>query len=202
MPAPAPLPVPVLMAKGRPVPLLRPDGRPLNLIRVGIGWQPAPRSGLLGALGLHRRGHLGTFAALYSHGRFLDVLFADNPVNPDESLAHSTALLADDTAEAGDTEAFFARLSRLPPHTDRIVFAVGSFDGSTFETVRNAHCRLVDESAGVELARCTFPVTGPHTALIMAQLTRTAGAWTMTAIGDPAACTTFPELLRAMQLHR
>ncbi|MBC9713868.1 TerD family protein [Streptomyces sp. TRM66268-LWL] len=194
--------MPVLMAKGQQVPLIRPDGRPLNLIRVGIGWQPAPRSGLLGALGLHHRGHLGTFAALYNHGQFLDVLFADNPINPDESVEHSTALMAEDAADAGDTESFFARLSRLPPHADRIVFAVSSFDGSTFETVRHAHCRLVDESAGVELARYTFPVTGPHTALIMAQLTRTAEAWTMTAIGEPATCTTFPDLLRAIQRHR
>ncbi|WP_369228590.1 hypothetical protein AB5J52_49065 (plasmid) [Streptomyces sp. R39] len=40
--------MPVLMAKGQQVPLSRPDGRPLSLMRVGIGWQPAPRPGLPG----------------------------------------------------------------------------------------------------------------------------------------------------------
>ncbi|MFC7308127.1 TerD family protein [Streptomyces monticola] len=193
--------MPVLMAKGQQVPLHRPDGRPLNLMRMGIGWQHAPRPALLGALGLHRRGRLGAFAVLYGHGRFLDALFADNPRNPDESIEHLTGLVAEDTPAAGDSESFFARLSRLPPHADRIVFAVSSFDGSTFETVQSAHCRLVDESRGHELARYTFPAQGPHTALIMAEVTRTAGAWTMTAIGEPATCATFGDLLQAIERH-
>lgn len=66
-------------------------------MHMGIGWQPAPRPGLLGALGLHHRGRLGTFAVPYSHGRFLDVLFADNPRNPDESIEHITGFTAEDT---------------------------------------------------------------------------------------------------------
>ncbi|MDG4859165.1 TerD family protein [Streptomyces sp. T-3] len=191
--------MPVLMAKGQQTPLTRPDGRPLSLMRMGIGWQPAPRPGLLGVLGPHRRAHLGSFAVLYGRGRFLDVLFVDNPTNPDGSVEYAAGLVAEDTAGDGDTESFFARLSRLPPHADRMVFAVSSFDGSTFETVRSAHCRLVDESQGHELARYAFPAEGPHTALIMAEVTRTAGAWTMTAIGEPATCTTFADLLRAIE---
>lgn len=70
------------MAKGQQVSLNRPYVRPLDLVRMGIGRQPAPRPGLLGTLGLRPRGNLGTFAVLYGNGRFLDVLFADNPINP------------------------------------------------------------------------------------------------------------------------
>ncbi|MCX3061975.1 TerD family protein [Streptomyces beihaiensis] len=194
--------MPVLMAKGQRLPLNGPDGRPLNLISMGIGWQPALRPGLLGALGPHRRGRLGSFAVLYGRGRFLDALFSENPTNPDESIEHSTGLPSQDTAGEDDTESFAARLSRLPPHADRVVFAVSSFDGSTFETVHSAHCRLVDESRGLELARYVFPAQGPHTALILADLTRAAGAeWTMTALGEPAACATFADLLRAIERH-
>ncbi|MFE7808277.1 TerD family protein [Streptomyces sp. NPDC057430] len=102
-------------------------------------------------------------------------------------------------AGEGDNESFVACLSRLPPHADGIVFAVSSFDGSTFETVQSAHCRIVDESLGRELARYGLPAHGPHTALIMAEVTRGTGAWTMAAIGEPVACTTFADLLQAAE---
>ncbi|MEU3424506.1 TerD family protein [Streptomyces gardneri] len=87
-----------------------------------------------------------------------------------------------------------------PPYADRVVFAVSSFDGSTFETVQSAHCRIVDESLGHELARYVLPAHGPHTALIMAEVTRAGGAWTMTALGEPVACTTFADLLQAAEV--
>lgn len=80
-------------------------------MRMGIGWQPAPRPGLLGAIGRHRRGRLGSFAVLYGHGRFLDALFADNPVYPaypDESIEHIAGLVVEDTAGEGDCTAHTA----------------------------------------------------------------------------------------------
>ncbi|MCM1976504.1 hypothetical protein [Streptomyces sp. G1] len=104
---------------------------------MGIGWRPAPRPGLLGAFGRHRPGRLGSFAVLYGHGRFLDALFADNPVypaHPDEFTEHLAGLVVEDTAGEGDTGSFFARLSRLPPHADRIVFVVSSFEPATCTT--------------------------------------------------------------------
>jgi len=190
--------MPHLMAKGQQVPLSRADGRPLTLMRMGIGWQRAPRPGLLGTLGRRGRGRFGTFALLYGEGRFLDVLFTENPVHPEGFVEHVTGLVVEDTADMGDNESFFARLSRLSPHADRVVFALSSFDGGTFETVHRAHCRLVDESLGHELARYTFPAAGPHTALVMAELRRTAGAWTMTAVGQPLVCPTFTDLREAV----
>lgn len=169
---------------------------------MGIGWQQAASPGLLGALGLPGRGRLGTFAVLYSRRRFLDTLFAENPTNADESIEHRTGPPARHTAGDGDTESFFARLSRLPPHADSIVFAVSSFDYSTFETAHSAHCRLVDESRGRELARYTFPAHGPRMALILADVTRAAGAeWIMTTLGEPATRTTLVDLLRAIECH-
>ncbi|MEU0403070.1 TerD family protein [Streptomyces sp. NPDC006197] len=180
--------MPVLMAKGQQVQLHTADGRPLNLMRMGIGWQSAPCTG-----------PLGTFALLYGHGRFLDALFAENPAHPDGSIEHIAGPVTANTADAEDNESFVAHLSRLPPHADRIVFAVSSFDGSTFETVQSVHCRIVDESLGHEPARYAFPAHGLHTALIVAEVTRAGGAWTMTALGEPVACTTFADLLRAAE---
>jgi tellurium resistance protein TerZ len=165
---------------------------------MGIGWQSAARPGLLRTLGL-RRLRLGTFALLYGQGQFLDVLFTENPVHPDGSVEHITGLVVEGTVSAGDNESFFARLSRLPVHADRIVFAVSSFDGRTFETVHRVHCRLIDESQGQELARYTLPATGPHTALIMAEMTRTGDTWTMAAVGRPISCATFTDLREAAE---
>ncbi|GEB58156.1 MULTISPECIES: TerD family protein [Streptomyces] len=188
--------MPIPMAKDQRVPLNRADGCPLNLMRMGIGWQSAPCSG---SPGLFRLGRLGTFALLYGRGRFLDALFAENPTHPDASIEHIAGPVAENIAGEGDNESFVARLSRLPPYADRVVFAVSSFDGSTFETVQSAHCRIVDESLGHELARYVLPAHGPHTALIMAEVTRAGGAWTMTALGEPVACTTFADLLQAAE---
>ncbi|MFG2639883.1 TerD family protein [Streptomyces sp. NPDC048370] len=133
------------MAKGRQVPLHTADGRPLNLVRMGIGWRSAPHPGSLGPC---RHGRLSSFALLYGQGRFLDTVFAENPAHPDGSIEHIAGPVVEDIAGDGDQESFVARLSRLPPHADRIVFAVSSFHGSTFETVQSAHCRVVDERLG------------------------------------------------------
>jgi tellurium resistance protein TerZ len=35
----------------------------------------------------------------------------------------------------------------------------------------------------------------------MAEVTRAAGAWTLTAIGEPATCTTFADLLQSIERH-
>ncbi|MFD6246700.1 TerD family protein [Streptomyces roseolus] len=152
-----------------------------------------------GSLGPHQRRRLDTFALLYGHGRFLDALFAEDPAHPDASAEHTAGPVAESIAGEGDDESFVARLSRLPPHTDRIVFAVSSFDGSTFETVQSAHCRIVDEGLGHEPVRYAFPAHGPHKALIMAEVTRVAGSWIMTALGEPVACTAFADLLQAAE---
>ncbi|MEU4076859.1 TerD family protein [Streptomyces venezuelae] len=124
---------------------------------------------------------------------------AENRAHPDGSIEHIAGPVVEDIAGGGDQESFVARLSRLPPQADRSVFTVSSFDGSTFETVRSAHCRVVDERLGHELARYAFPAYGRHTALIMAEVTRADGAWTMTALCEPVACTTFADLLRAAE---
>ncbi|MEU6987968.1 TerD family protein [Streptomyces sp. NPDC046324] len=66
-------------------------------------------------------------------------MFAENPTHPDASIEHIAGPVAENIAGGGDKESFVAPLSRLPPHADRVVFAVSSFDGSTFRTVQSAH---------------------------------------------------------------
>lgn len=57
----------------------------------------------------------------------------------------------------------------MPAEADQIVFTVNCFTGATFDEVENAYRRLVDESTGVELARCALSGGGRHTAQIMAK---------------------------------
>ncbi|AXE23409.1 TerD family protein [Streptomyces globosus] len=180
--------MPVLMAKGRQVPLRTADGRPLHLMRMAIGRRSAPRSG---SLCPGRRGRFGAFGLLYGQGRFPDAVFADSPAHPDGSIEHFAGPVVENVAGEEGKESFVARLPRLPPHADRLEFGVSSFDGSTFEAVQSAHCRIVDDGLGHKLARYAFPAHGLHAALIMAAVTRAGGAGTMKALGAPVACTTF-----------
>ncbi|MFE0103583.1 TerD family protein [Streptomyces sp. NPDC059009] len=202
--------MPVLMAKGQQIELTKDNGRPLGLMRMGIGWHTTPHHGLLGALGRRHRVHLGTFAVLYGRGRFIDVIFTENPASPDGSIEHTGRPLPRGIGAEGDKRAKGDRddkeyvcvnLSRLPASADRIVFVVSSFSGQTFEQVGNAYCRLVDESSGREFARYTFTEAGPHTSLIMADVRRNGGGWGMSAIGRTAAGQTFPDLLRVIDDH-
>ncbi|THC47399.1 hypothetical protein E7X58_28270 [Streptomyces sp. A1499] len=112
---------------------------------MGIGWRPAPHPG---SPEHRRRGRLGTVALLYGQGRFLDAVFAENRTHPDGSIEHIAGPVAEDIAGDGDKEAYVARLPRLPPHANHVVFAASSFDGSAFETVQSAHCRFVDGEPG------------------------------------------------------
>ncbi|MFI0263099.1 TerD family protein [Streptomyces sp. NPDC017056] len=191
----------MLMSKGQQLHLTKPDGHPLTLMSMNLGWKIARDQGLLGPLGRRRRAHLGSFAVLYGHGRFIDVIFSDNPVSPDGSIEHSDGPMPDGIGAKDDRMFFFVQLSKLPPRADRIVFVVSSFAGSTFEGVRSAHCRLVDESFGREIARYTFAGGGKHTALIMAEVRRAHSDWHMTAIGEPATGQTFDDLLQAIDRH-
>ena len=76
-------------------------------------------------------------------------------------------------ARAGeDDESILVDLLQVPEHVNQIVFTVNSYTGQTFEEVQNAHCRLVDESTGQELARYSLTGGGAHTGQVMAKVQR------------------------------
>ncbi|MGC4971637.1 TerD family protein [Streptomyces sp. DT199] len=191
----------VNMSKGQQISLSKSDGTALTSVRMGLGWQAAPRKGFLAKLTGAREIDLDASAVLFAAGQTTDVVFFQHLVSDDGSVRHTGDNLTGGAGTGGDDEAILVDLARVPSHIDQIVFTVNSFTGQTFAEVQNAFCRLVDETTGAELARYTLTGGGDHTAQIMAKVHRSGGGWQMKAIGAPATGRTFQDLLPAITPH-
>ncbi|MEU7042516.1 TerD family protein [Streptomyces varsoviensis] len=186
----------VNLAKGQGISLKKADGGTLTAVRMGLGWQAAPRRGLFGSR--TKEIDLDASAVLFAEGEPVDVVYFHHLVSNDGSVQHTGDNLVGGAGQGGDDEAILVDLQRVPVHVDQIVFTVNSFTGQTFAEVKNAFCRLVDETNGQELARYTLDGGGPYTAQIMAKVHRSGDGWQMTAIGVPANGRTFQDLLPAI----
>jgi tellurium resistance protein TerZ len=191
--------VTVNMTKGQKISLSKADGGSLTAIRMGLGWQAAPRRGLFGSR--TREIDLDASAVLFADKQPVDVVFFQHLTSDDGSVRHTGDNLVGGAGQGGDDESILVDLQRVPVHVDQIVFTVNSFTGQSFAEVQNAFCRLVDETNGQELARYTLSGGGTHTAQIMAKLHRDGGSWQLKAIGEPAAGRTFQDLLPAVAAH-
>ncbi|MDI5963160.1 TerD family protein [Streptantibioticus silvisoli] len=189
----------VNLAKGQQVSLTKSGGGTLSAVRMGLGWQAAPRRGLFGRR--TREIDLDASAVLFAAGDLVDVVFFQHLISNDGSVRHTGDNLVGGVGQGGDDESILVDLQRVPVHVDQIVFTVNSFTGQTFAEVENAFCRLVDETNGQELARHTLTGGGPYTAQIMAKVHRSGDGWAMTAIGAPAAGRTFKDLMPAIGSH-
>ena len=169
---------------------------------MGLGWQAAARKGLFGSL-RRREIDLDASAVLYdAEGRLADVVFFQHLVSNDGSVRHTGDNLVGGAGAGEDDESILVDLTQVPPAIRQIVFTVNSYTGQTFQEVENAHCRLVDESTGRELARYTLSGGGPHTGQVMAKVFRNGdGEWQMLAIGSPARGRTFQDMLPAIAPH-
>jgi tellurium resistance protein TerZ len=191
--------VTVNMSKGQSISLQKSDGGTLTAVRMGLGWQAAPRRGLFGSR--TREVDLDASAVLFADRQPTDVVFFRHLVSDDGSVRHTGDNLVGGAGQGGDDEAILVDLQRVPVHVDQIVFTVNSFTGQTFAEVQNAFCRLVDENNGEELARYTLTGGGAYTAQIMAKVQRMDGAWQMKALGEPAQGRTFQDLMPHIVAH-
>jgi tellurium resistance protein TerZ len=181
--------VTVNMTKGQKISLSKADGGSLSAVRMGLGWQAAPRT---------REIDLDASAVLFADKQPVDVVFFRHLVSDDGSVRHTGDNLVGGAGQGGDDESIIVDLQRVPVHVDQIVFTVNSFTGQTFAEVQNAFCRLVDETNGEELARYTLTGGGQYTAQIMAKVQRGTTGWSMTAIGTAANGRTFQDLIPAI----
>ncbi|MDI3420917.1 TerD family protein [Streptomyces luteolus] len=191
----------VNLSKGQQISLSKSDGSSLTAVRMGLGWQSAPRKGFLAKLTGAREIDLDASAVLFAGQKPVDVVFFQHLVSDDGSVRHTGDNLVGGAGQGGDDEAILVDLARVPVHVDQIVFTVNSFTGQTFTEVQNAFCRLVDETNGQELARYTLTGGGNHTAQIMAKVHRVGGGWQLKAIGEPATGRTFQDLMPSIASH-
>ncbi|MFF6992377.1 TerD family protein [Streptomyces sp. NPDC010273] len=191
----------VNLGKGQQISLSKSDGSSLSSVRMGLGWQAAPRKGFLAKLAGSREIDLDASALLFAGREPVDVVYFQHLTSDDGSVRHTGDNLTGGAGAGGDDEMILVDLGHVPDRVDQIVFTVNSFTGQTFAEVENAFCRLVDETNGQELARYTLSGGGTHTAQIMAKLHRDGGSWQLKAIGEPAAGRTFQDLLPAVAAH-
>ncbi|TKA00602.1 TerD family protein [Actinacidiphila oryziradicis] len=191
----------VNLAKGQQISLTKSDGGTLGRVRMGLGWQAAPRKGFLAKLMGPQEIDLDASAVLFAGTEPVDVVFFQHLTSDDGSVRHTGDNLVGGAGLGADDESIVVDLPHVPAHIDQIVFTVNSFTGQTFTEVQNAFCRLVDETTDQELARYTLTGGGPYTAQIMAKVRRAAGGWQMAAIGEPANGRTFKDLMPAITPH-
>jgi tellurium resistance protein TerZ len=184
------------LSKGQGISLQKSDGGNLTAVRMGLGWQAAPRRGLFGSR--TKEIDLDASAVLFADKQPVDVVFFRHLVSDDGSVRHTGDNVVGGAGQGGDDEAILVDLQRVPVHIDQIIFTVNSFTGQTFAEVQNAFCRIVDESNGEELARYTLTGGGRYTAQIMAKVHRVGSGWQMTALGSAADGRTFQDLLPAI----
>ncbi|GAA2495006.1 TerD family protein [Streptomyces gobitricini] len=190
----------ITLTKGQQISLEKSDGGKLSVVRMGLGWQAAPRKGFLARL-TAKEIDLDASAVLFAGREPVDVVFFQHLVSDDGSVRHTGDNLVGGAGQGGDDESILVDLGRLPVHVDQIVFTVNSFTGQTFAEVENAFCRLIDENTGQELARYTLSGGGAYTAQIMAKVHRAGAGWNMSAIGEPANGRTFQDLLPVIASH-
>lgn len=182
----------VSLAKGQSVSLTTGDGSSMTHVRIALGWD-AVRQGLFGGF----RGadvDMDASAILYdATGAHLDQAWFRQLKSRDGAVVHT----GDNRTGAGegDDESIIVHLDRMPAEVAQIVFTINSFTGQSFAQIQNAFCRLVDENSRTEIARFDVSQTGPHTAEIMAKVSRQEGGWAMTALGEIGNGRTFQDLL-------
>lgn len=189
----------ISLTKGQKVSLAKRDGGSLSVVRMGLGWDAVKKRGLFGSKS--QQVDLDASALLFDvSDNLVDAVWFRQLRSQDGSVQHTGDNLTG--AGEGDDETILVDLTRLSPAIGQIVFVVNSFTGQDFSQVKNAFCRLVDQTTGDELARYVLSGSGRHNAQIMAKVARgEGGGWTMTAVGAVASGRTFQELLPVTAGH-
>jgi stress response protein SCP2 len=182
------------LTKGQEWVLATEDGQPLTRLRIGLGWDHERTAGFIGTGAPHI--DLDASAVEYAGDQYADLVFYNNLQTRDGSVVH----LGDNLTGhgEGDDEVLTVDLTRVHRQVDTIVFLVSSYQGHTFEWIRNAYCRLVDEH-DVELARFTLTGGVPQTGLAMAKIFRDGEQWRLRAIGEGIAAKIPSESVEALR---
>lgn len=187
------------LQKGQALSLKKSNGADLTKVRMGLGWDAAAptKRGFFG--GLKKSGEIDLDASAIffdADSKALDVVYFGQLRSKDGSTRHTGDNLTG--AGDGDDEVILVDLAKVASTVKQIVFVISSYSGQTFDTIENAFCRLIDDSAtgSPEVARFQLTDAGNHTAMIMAKVSREGTGWNFTAIGNRASGRTAGDLIQ------
>lgn len=191
----------ISLTKGQKISLSK-ESAGLSRIFMGLGWDVAnhKRGGIFGGVlgGASSDIDLDASCLVFDENNTLvDQIWFQRLTGMDGAIVHTGDNLTG--AGEGDDEIIRVDLSRLSPQVKTLVFTVNSFRGQTFDVVKNAFCRVVDEVNKRELARFNLSEAGPHTGLIMAKIYRHNNEWKMHAIGEKTTGRTFHDMMPVIQ---
>ena len=176
------------LQKGQSLSLKKGDGGDLTQVRLGLGWDSAApvKRGFFGKAKATEVDLDASAIFFDSAGNSVDVVWFNQLGSKDRSAQHTGDNLTG--AGDGDDETILVNLPLVAAAVSQIVFVISSYSRQTFDLVENAFCRLVDDSSSgaPEVARYQLTDAGPHTAMVMAKVTRVGTGWTFTAIGERA----------------
>jgi tellurium resistance protein TerZ len=193
----------VSLSKGQKVSLAKPGGGTLTRVRMGLGWAAVKKKGLFGALRSQSIDLDASCLMFDAAGQLVDQVWFRQLKSKDGSVIHTGDNLTGNSGGdvQADDESIIVELTRVSPAVTTLVFVVNSFTGQNFSQIERAHCRLIDETTGAELAGFQLAGSGTHTAQIMAKLGREGAGWAMSAIGAIANGRTFRDLVPTVANH-
>ncbi len=187
------------LQKGQSLSLTKKNGESLTRVRMGLGWDSAApaKRGLFGGSKTVEV-DLDASAILFDANKTaMDTVFFNQLASKDGSIRHAGDNLTG--AGDGDDEVITVDLSAISPAITHVVFVITSYTQQTFDLVKNAFCRVLDDSVAgrPEVARYQLTESGRSTAMVMAKLSRVNGVWSFEAIGAPANGKTAIDLIGA-----
>lgn len=146
---------------------------PLSKIHAAAGWDAA------------EKGHhidLDLCAHLFAGDKLVDTVYFANKRADGARLDHDNLTGEGD----GDDENIYVNLNGLERGVDRVYLSVVSYTNNTFNEVRNAYIRLIDESGRErELARYNLSADGGNNDSVTAgAFIREGNEWKFLAIGE------------------
>jgi stress response protein SCP2 len=163
----------VSLCKGQSVSLTKTGAAPLSRVRMGLGWDTGNNEDI----------DLDASCILYNaKGQDIDKVWFMSKKGDGGNVRHQGDNLTG--AGEGDDEVIEVDLAKMSSKVQSLVFVVNSFSGQRFTEVRNAFCRLVDDTNNQELVRFDLSDSKPQTGLVMCKIQRGASGWVMTAIGE------------------
>jgi len=191
--------VSINMSKGDRISLEKAGGGSLTKVKMGLGWDAIEKkSGLFGRKKIVADVDLDASCVLLdADNAVLDAVWFKQLNSKDGSITHTGDNLTG--AGEGDDESILVDLSRVPRNIKSLAFTVTCYSLQGFSEIKNAFCRVVDETSKQEVARYDLSAQGPHTAMVIANIYRDGAGWKMAALGETGEGKTYKDIIPLIQ---